>query len=115
MTKKQITEGNRLITQFMDWELIQTKDELKAWVFRNKKTKRVILLNDTDQYDKKFFNKDSVLEFHKSWDVLMPVCKKIASEDEVMKYKVGELISECNFEITRIFKAIVEHIKRRKK
>jgi hypothetical protein len=51
--------------------------------------------------------------YHKSWEWLMPVCKKIASEDEVMRYKVGELISECEFEISRVFKAIVKHIKRK--
>jgi hypothetical protein len=76
MTKKELHKGNGLITQFMGWELIQTKDELKAWVFRNKKTKQVVLLNDSDQYDKKFFNKDSVLEFHNSWDDLIPVLNK---------------------------------------
>jgi len=77
MTKKQITEGNRLITQFMGWELIQTKDELKAWVFKNKETGNVMLLDDRKPYDKKFWNKDSVLEFNESWDWLMPVIDKI--------------------------------------
>jgi hypothetical protein len=88
MTKKQITEGNRLITHFMGWELIQTKDELKAWVFKNKETKQVRLLDDTDVYLKKFFNKDSVLEFHKSWDVLLPVYKKLAKELRELSNKI---------------------------
>lgn len=76
MTKKKIIEGNRLITQFMDWELIQTKDELKVWVFKNKKTGRVLLLDDADPYNKKFWNKDSVIDFRESWDVLIPVLNK---------------------------------------
>ncbi len=76
MTTKKIIEGNRLITQFMDWELIQTKDELKVWVFKNKKTGRVFLLDDTDRYDRKFWNKDSVINFRESWDVLIPVLNK---------------------------------------
>jgi len=86
MKNKKIIEGNRLITQFMDWELIQTKDKLKAWVFRNKKTKEVILLDDTDPYNRKMWNKDSVIEFRKSWDVLIPAINKAyAVIDEVRK------------------------------
>ncbi len=53
------------------------------------------------------------LKYHESWDWLMSVCKKIASEDEVIQYKIGELISGCEFDILRVFKAIVEHIKRK--
>lgn len=76
MTKKELHKGNGLITKFMGWELIQTKDELKVWVFKNKNTGRVLLLDDTDPYNKKFWNKDSVINFIESWDILMPVLNK---------------------------------------
>jgi len=122
MTNKQIKEGNRLITQFMDWELIQTKDELKAWVFKHKETGNAILLDDRNPYDKKFWNKDSVLEFDKSWNDLMTVVVKIEEMDYGIKMcrKVVEVYVDSTKEVIlktkelsrfeSLFKAVVEFI-----
>lgn len=76
MTKKEIHNGNKLITQFMGWELKQTKDEFKYWHFKHKITKEIILLNDTGRgsFSKhSFWNKHSAIDYYNSWDNLMLV------------------------------------------
>lgn len=96
MTKKEIVDGNKIIADFDGWKHSGKGGNLSNYY--NKENQQ----SHSDDF-----------EYHSSWDWLMPVCKKIASEDEVMQYKVGELISECKFEILIVFKTIVKHIKRK--
>jgi hypothetical protein len=101
MKKKEIIEGNRLIAEFMkDYELITDKG--------------VYL------YPQKGFYVDE-LEYHSSWDWLMPVVEKISIDysyyqsNDSKQWQVMIDVSNTNIVsenlIDAIYKAVVEFIK----
>jgi hypothetical protein len=51
------------------------------------------------------------LNYHDDWNLLMPVCKKIADIDDVMSAGMSKTIQQYNYAINEIYKRIVQHIK----
>jgi hypothetical protein len=86
MTEEQILEGNKLIAEFMGWELVNINDEpededFDCWVFRNKITGQ-----SDSGIDAQIYNKNSTLPFHADWNLLMTAVEKCVSEIQGMGY-----------------------------
>jgi hypothetical protein len=88
--KQKIIDGNIKIAQF---------DELTK-----------------DTYGKFFKNgvfkgyNESEFQYHKSWDWLIPVLKKIAEKDDIFRAGVASIMSKYNYDIEQVWEATVKHI-----
>lgn len=110
MTKEEKLNGNRLIAEFMG---------------------RSFSMSHISDYKNAPDNALPPMKYHKDWNWLIPVYKKIAAVSRPIKEKEGEIFkgsgvtwtSECgeltwavynscrNFEIEKVFPAIVDWIK----
>ena len=69
-----------------------------------------------DTYGKFFKNgvlrgyNESEFQYHKSWDWLIPILKKIAEKDDIFRTGVTSIMSEYNYDIEQIWKFTVKHI-----
>jgi hypothetical protein len=72
MTKEEITEGNKLIAQFMGYQYeIGGGIEPSGWY-------TLVPLTFSDGFTREYLcREDSKLSYHKSWDWMMPVVDKI--------------------------------------
>lgn len=76
---EKIDEGNKLIQDFMGWELINLDEDFEdddegCWVFKNKETGYL-----NSGYEGFFYNKDSIKTFN-TWNELKPVIDKCFKE-----------------------------------
>lgn len=120
--------GNKIIAEFMEWELINLSDEpddiegeFDCWVFKNKLTGYM----DSGQ-DSQIYNKDSTLPFDKDWNLLMEAAQKCIKEmsDSGIKGRgdwtpehgyVSDLWSmKLNNPIELVWSEVVKYIKRKK-
>lgn len=67
MKKEEINAGNKLIAEFMGWK--EQKDPTKRWFGSFKDTYGKLWRN----------NSKEPLQFHSSWDWLMPVVERVES------------------------------------
>lgn len=69
-----------------------------------------------DTYGKFFKNgvfkgyNESEFQYHKSWDWLIPILKKIGEKDDIFRTGVTSIMSEYNYDIEQIWKFTVKHI-----
>lgn len=90
MEKNFVLSGNKLIAEFMKWNIVI--DDAQIW---GVKVPSEYLINDNmDWYT------SEELEFHKSWNWLMPVVKKIESLDKIegCKYLVTICSDVCRID-----------------
>jgi len=127
MTEEQILEGNKLIAEYMGWELININDEpadpdFDCWVFRNKITGQ-----SDSGVDAQIYNKNSTLPFNEDWNLLMPVVHKCCQDlrDKGFNKRgdwtpelgyVSEIyVMRLNNPIEKVWEEVVNHVKRYKK
>lgn len=53
---------------------------------------------------------ESEFQYHKSWDWLMPILKKIAEKDDIFRAGVASIMSKYNYNIVQVWEATVKHI-----
>lgn len=116
MTQQEIESDNKLIAEFMGWEVMKEEDFLGYNYPKGRDLSNVVV--------------DVSLEYHKSWDWLMPVLEKI---EMMLPEDVNTVIEfawcnipvidaggiESNFDINTegntkleaVYKAVVEFIK----
>lgn len=75
MTQEKILEGNKLIAGFMGAEWVQ--DDYKEWGYKI----------ETPHWNK--LQKPEALQYHSSWDWLMPVLEKIHLKREVKEISIS--------------------------
>jgi len=66
-----------------------------------------------DTYGKLFKNgvfKGYEFQYHKSWDWLIPVLKKIAEKDDIFRAGVASIMSKYNYDIEKVWEVTVKHI-----
>lgn len=69
-----------------------------------------------DTYGKFFKNgifkgyNESEFQYHKSWDWLIPVLKKIAEKDDIFRAGVASIMNKYNYDIEQVWKTTVKHI-----
>ena len=69
-----------------------------------------------DTYGKFFKNgvfkgyNESEFQYHKSWDWLIPVLKKIAEKDDIFRAGVASIMSKYNYDIEQVCETTVKHI-----
>jgi len=49
-------------------------------------------------------------QYHKSWDWLIPVLKKIAEKDDIYRAGVASIMSEYNYDIEKVWETTVKYI-----
>lgn len=86
---EQTLEGNKLIAEFMGWELVNINEEpededFDCWVFKNKETGYM-----DSGVDGQFYNKNSTLPFNTDWNLLMSAVDKIEDKGQVLLF--GEI------------------------
>jgi hypothetical protein len=131
MTIEEITEGNRLISEFLGYKYYPNENIQTYTSFRGEKDgdyKTVNIFSKFDKLDycdndapshwklpkvvKTPFIEEDCLQYHKSWDWLIPVCGKIANiceePEELDALRVALL---CDDIITS-FIEVVDWIKR---
>lgn len=109
-------EGNRIITNFVGnlkvYKVLKNPNsELKSWIiedfnFVSKIKAEEILIKNIEQYPNALIEIDfDVLEFHSSWDWLMPVIEKISriKYDEWEEEIDGETYIESDTAYPRTF------------
>ncbi len=123
-----VVEGNRIIAEFMEWELINISDEpddiegeFDCWVFKNKLTGGM-----DGGIDAQIYNKNSTLPFDTDWNRLMEVVHKCIKEmsDSGIKERgdwtpehgyVSDLWSmKLSSPIELVWSEVVKYIKRKK-
>lgn len=126
MTEK-IVDGNKLIADYMGWELVNISDEpededFDCWIFKNKETGRV-----DSGIDGQFYNKNSTLPFDTNWNLLMTAVEKCILEIEGMGYDArGSWLPEHGYvssvyllkihtPINIVWEEVAKHINRYKK
>ena len=75
--------------------------------YKQKVSKNYILLYFLELF--KGYN-ESEFQYHKSWDWLIPILKKIAEKDDIFRTRVTSIMSEYNYDIEQIWKFTVKHI-----
>jgi hypothetical protein len=105
LSEEQISNGNNIIIQFCGYKFIQQKKGSK-WYWFHEPTQWSIVPND--------------LQFHKSFDKLIPVCKQCKAILDINKLEnQKELVSKWNdiylclgsMNIEELFLRVVEFIK----
>lgn len=96
--KDEIVRGNCLIAEYMEAELNYMVFEFPEPIGTEKLSR--------------FWKKDK-LQYHSSWDWLMPVLKKISDEDDILQSGVSVLLREFN--LYGAWETIVKHIEHRKR
>lgn len=105
-------KNNKLIAEFMGWELEQT---LKGkWVYAIRQN----VLHLTKEYEETNFYLPKELLYHKSWDWLMPVVDKIENLHygfeiigNYVKVLGTPIYSTRKTKIQAVYNAVVEFIK----
>ena len=127
MELTKFDEGNKIIADYMGWELVNINDEpededFDCWVFKNKETGHM-----DSGIDGQIYNKNSTLPFDTDWNLLMPVVEKCVFEIESMGYdKRGSWLPEhgyvSNVYLLKIhtpkdivWQEVINHINRYKK
>lgn len=127
MTLEQIKEGNKLIAEFMGYQILHKKYEYLNFNSSNESywdiTEGDIVCdengNEVDALDNYPFYSLEDLPFHSSWDWLMPVVSKCSKtkgfyDTKFQTYCKGALFFEdldLYSPIDDIYKAVVEFIK----
>jgi hypothetical protein len=128
MDSKEIEIGNKIIGNFMGWEVVNINDEpedadFDCWVFRNK------LTGESDSgVDAQFYTKYSVLPFDEDWNLLMGAVQKIEDRGQILLFneiddqRVVKFHSRPRYgygsekfkdtKIQAVFQAVVEIIER---
>ena len=113
MKQEEITEGNKLIAEFMGFKIIEGKkgmiQGLKQWRATDIKNPIFDLLEANDE---------NSIWFHKNWRWLMPVVEKIEKKTKVMVIHKERcaLVSELPYShgkttLEAVWKMVVEAIK----
>jgi len=109
MKKDEISEGNRLIAEFMGGKFTLVKSHTPNVSFKQH-PRQGRNHNSTDMHPK-------FLSYHKSWDWLMPVVKKVFdsfignTEDGSFSHEHRIRVSLLNVNIGEIWKSLVDFIK----
>lgn len=113
-----IQESNKLIAEFMGF-LPATLEEQIAWLSTSERGLKKMRENNPEYIPTHFNNDksqvlfDDTMQYHISWDWLMPVVEKICAMDNAMAREVtrtfGAPLNIGNIEI--IYESVVEFIK----
>ena len=104
-------EENKLIAEFMDFPT-QTDvidDRTLAYYIGDV----INANNENNENDNNVFHPDD-MQFHKSWDWLMPVVKKVISKDYEFRVFEELKLQLWRVDIDAVYKAVVEFIKTKK-
>lgn len=110
MTQEEILQGNRLIAEFMDCEYDDISETYDTGILK---------LVEPEAYGDEQFSSllyDYELDYHSSWDWLMPCIKKCLdiNEEELDDWeKQYENINDTLYqvEISQTYQAVIEFIK----
>lgn len=109
MTQEQITEGNRLIAEFMGWRFNGTEftapPEFEVIIPFISQPRRATSLHCF----KTTLFKIEELRFNVSWDALMPVIQKIGTIDEFLPEPLSNVTLYSTIE--EVYKEVVSSIK----
>jgi hypothetical protein len=122
MTNEEITIGNRIISKFMGLSIVYTNDEKTKCEYTTQepwppKTTKVKF--DKPRDDDYIYR--NVIEYHLSWDWLIPVYSKIMNTEfssaNTEEFELQSLFEETvwNNRIDLAFDAIVNYIKNEQK
>lgn len=93
MTQEQITEGNKLIAEFMNLN--------QGWAFHESDKSRF-------EFPNSIANPKGYTKYHEDWNWLMPVCKKILVLYHDNRQGMFSGLHNCDIEET--FNGVVEFI-----
>lgn len=87
MIEVDVLKGNKIIGDFMGWELVNINDEpedsdFDCWIFKNKITGEC-----NSGVDAQFYVKESILSFNEDWNLLMGAVQKIEDGGQILFFE----------------------------